>query len=285
MTPFLEKIPFTTSIPFKMFKDNDIIGPHCHPQVEFIYSKNGITNIGIDNALIELHTGEIVFFSPGQTHYFLPSPNSERYVLLFDLSILNSSFLTPESEKELFTFFEDRVHFSGDWPLDLQKKVQTILDSLYHKISDLHHPNYELLVIGMISLLSFELMEGLPKKEEAGVQLANRYQDDLVLLNEIVKFVKENYCERITIKTISDHIGFNQYYFTKFFKKLTGKTFMTFLNDYRIQQAKYILANEKFPMSEVSARSGFESIKTFHHSFKSRVGQSPLQYQKSLNQK
>lgn len=57
---------------------------------------------------------------------------------------------------------------------------------------------------------------------------------------------------------------------------------MQFLTEYRIKQAKFILSTEKLPMSEVAEKSGFSSVKTFHHVFKSEVGISPLKYQKSI---
>ncbi|MCU7700125.1 hypothetical protein OM428_07520 [Enterococcus gallinarum] len=47
-----------------------------------------------------------------------------------------------------------------------------------------------------------------------------------------------------------------------------------------MHQAKYILGTELVPMAEVAARSGFSSVKTFHHVFKSMVGTSPMKFQK-----
>ena len=36
---------------------------------------------------------------------------------------------------------------------------------------------------------------------------------------------------------------------------------MQFLTEYRINQAKFILANEKLPMAEVAEKAGFASVK------------------------
>ena len=56
--------------------------------------------------------------------------------------------------------------------------------------------------------------------------------------------------------------------------------FTSYLAEYRIHRAKYILGTELVPMAEVAARSGFSSVKTFHHVFKSMVGTSPMKFQK-----
>lgn len=58
---------------------------------------------------------------------------------------------------------------------------------------------------------------------------------------------------------------------------------MQFLTEYRVNQAQFILGNEKLPMAEVAEKAGFASVKTFHHVFKGAVGHSPLQYQKMMS--
>ncbi|MNP36419.1 HTH-type transcriptional regulator YesS [compost metagenome] len=77
-------------------------------------------------------------------------------------------------------------------------------------------------------------------------------------------------------------MGFSPYYFTKLFKKNTGMTFIAFLNEYRLNKAKWILINEDLPMSAVAEAAGFGSVKTFHHFFKEATGISPLKYHKTI---
>ncbi|MNT81682.1 HTH-type transcriptional regulator YesS [compost metagenome] len=78
-------------------------------------------------------------------------------------------------------------------------------------------------------------------------------------------------------------MGFSPYYFTKFFKKNTGMTFVTFLNEYRLNKAKWILLNENHSVTEVSEEAGFSSVKTFHHFFKEATGTSPLKYRMKIS--
>lgn len=111
---------------------------------------------------------------------------------------------------------------------------------------------------------------------------AVHHQETLERLNAIFSYIESHYIEGVTLEEIAKHIGFSPYYFSRFFKKNTGQTFMQFLNEYRINQAKYILGHEKVPMIEVAERSGFNSVKTFHHVFKEQVGLSPLKYHKTI---
>lgn len=95
-------------------------------------------------------------------------------------------------------------------------------------------------------------------------------------------YVEANYQNPITLQEVADEIGFSSYYFTKFFKRNAGMTFVTFLNDYRLNKAKWILLNEEIPIIEVAEKVGFSSVKTFHHTFKRAMGMAPLKYRKTI---
>lgn len=64
----------------------------------------------------------------------------------------------------------------------------------------------------------------------------------------------------ITIEDVAYYVGFSPYYFTPFFKTNTGQTFMQFLTEYRLNQAQFILGNEKLSMTEVAEKAGFASV-------------------------
>ncbi len=57
---------------------------------------------------------------------------------------------------------------------------------------------------------------------------------------------------------MSYEVGFSVYYFTKFFKKNTGKTFITFLNEYRLEKAKWILLNNNISIVDLVEEVGLE---------------------------
>ncbi len=61
------------------------------------------------------------------------------------------------------------------------------------------------------------------------------------------------------------------------------KNFFEFINGYRIDEAKKLLANEKYEkvtIIEIMAQVGFNSKATFNTFFKKLVGVTPSQYRK-----
>lgn len=127
------------------------------------------------------------------------------------------------------------------------------------------------------------LLRNIPKKEktsEKNYKLATL--DILEKLDVIFSYVETHYQEELTLQDIAEVSGYSTFYFTKFFKKNTGKTFLTFLNEYRIEKAKWLLINSNLPVSEIITQSGFENDKTFYHLFKRLMTMPPLEYRNAM---
>lgn len=286
MSIYLELPKLNKQFPYRMLCDDGmaIVYPHWHKEVEIIYAKKGKINIGLNNQIIELIEGEIVYFASGEPHYFLASPDSERYVYQFDLRLFNELFLRI-NEEPLTEFLKGGERLSSNWPMELKQIVKNLLLELYQlEVKCPEGKNY--LAVGCLYRLIGKLYEQLPRNNSYLYTKSNtdiQKQETLERLNKIFDYVENHYQEDITIENIAKFIGYNPHYFTRFFKKNIGQTFIQFLTEYRLNQAKFILVNENISMTEVSEKSGFSSVKTFHHVFKKSVGQSPLQYRKNKN--
>ena len=286
MSNYLEIPEFEDSIPFRTFLNDGmtIVYPHWHTEIEIIFSRKGKVNIGVDDTIVQLEKGEIYIFPSGEAHYFLASPDSERYVYQFNLKLFDEKILRT-SEDSLISLFASGEPHSRYWPKELTQKATELLVQLYG-VEEQKPAGMKYMSVGYLYQLIGELYLHLPRRIAEKAQTkrsAIQYKETLDLLNQVFEYVEDRYQEVIALEDVAKFVGFSPYYFTRFFKTNTGQTFMQFLTEYRINQAKFILANEKIPMVEVAEKAGFSSVKTFHHVFKEAVGQSPLQYRKNLN--
>ena len=288
MSHYIELVKFDSPINLKIFKNENTLAsfPHFHKEVEIIYVKKGCVNIVYQNQMIALQEFEMIIFPSGATHAFLSSPNSERYVYQFDLATFDEKLLGV-SQLHLVQLFDHAQVCSNIWPDDLAQTVAELLDLLFQTtLAPTIAVHY--LQLGYLMQLMGLFLDQLPQEKiqkVAGHHAEVKYKEDLVLLNRIFGYIETHYQEDITLDAISELVGFSPYYFTRFFKKHIGQTFIQFLSDYRLEKARYILSQERLPMVEVAEKSGFSSVKTFHHVFKKSQGMSPLQYQKSLTGK
>lgn len=287
MSMYLELPEFDQGFPFRAFSNDGlvIVYPHWHKEIEIIYSLKGAINIGLGEEVISVKEGEIFYFASGEPHYFLASPESERLVFQFNLSIFSETKLVQDHELSVKELFHRGEHHSKQWPKALTEEISGILLAIFHEYQGAAFGKNFRLMSQLYQLVA-SFYQQLPLSKQP-LKPATKLPDQAVLerLNQVFEYVEEHYLEIITLEEIAKYVGFSPYYFTRFFKKNTGTTFINFLTEYRVNQAKFILANEKIPMVEVAEKAGFTSVKTFHHVFKEVVGQSPLKYQQHIQRK
>jgi len=103
-------------------------------------------------------------------------------------------------------------------------------------------------------------------------------------MNEkIMGYIRENYMKQIDLQSISEHFGYSKGYFSRYFKKITGKNYVEMLNQYRIDMAKKLMNEEDaLKLFEIAEQVGFTSYKTFSEAFKKYEGRSPENYKNSI---
>ncbi|ALS00018.1 AraC family transcriptional regulator [Enterococcus silesiacus] len=287
MSVYLERPEFEENLLFRAFINDGmtIVYPHWHKEIEIIYSIRGTVNIGVGDEIVHVAEGEIYFFASGEPHYFLASSDSERIVYQFDLSIFNEKQLKSADDCSLIELFETGEKHSSNWSKSLAIDIKKLLQQLFEEYGNQHlGKSYALfsLLFELVTTFYRRLPQTKMEVKKGAKASTMKYKENLEQLDRIFTYVENHYEESITLEEIAKYSGFSSYYFTRFFKANTGTTFMSFLTEYRINQAKFILANEKVPMIEVAEKSGFASVKTFHHVFKEQVGISPLKYQKMI---
>lgn len=98
------------------------------------------------------------------------------------------------------------------------------------------------------------------------------------VVEQAVNYVKENYMEEISVKSISAELYITPNYFSQIFKSQLGMNFIDYLNEIRIEHAKKLLKNHKLKIYEVAEQSGYQNYKYFNTVFKKYTGYSPKEY-------
>jgi two-component system response regulator YesN len=69
-------------------------------------------------------------------------------------------------------------------------------------------------------------------------------------------------------------------YFGRLFKKHNNQTFVEYLTQYRLDQAKVMLRNSTMKVFEIAEKIGYEDPHYFSYNFRKNIGMTPLQYRK-----
>ena len=104
-------------------------------------------------------------------------------------------------------------------------------------------------------------------------------------LKNIYTFIDENYQRKIRLKEVATLSNLSKEAFCRYFKGATGRSFTSFLNQYRISQAKRLLM-EGSNISEACYECGYESLSYFNRTFKKITLENPSDFKKRyLNKK
>lgn len=101
-------------------------------------------------------------------------------------------------------------------------------------------------------------------------------------VNTIYNYVAEHYREKISLEDIASQVALSEEAFCRFCKKTLHKSFFSFLNEFKINQACELLIETDLPVAQVGYTSGYESLPFYYRQFKKYMRCSPAAYRKQF---
>lgn len=240
-------------------------------ELSYVITGSGIRQIG--NMTEPFKSGEVVMIPPDIPHcWYFDRETTDMYgkianiTITFDNNFIdNCQMAFPELHDCISNLKKKRnaVKFS----MSKSDAIISILKSMRDKDSAER-------IAPMISLL-------VAIASDDNERIVGKYQKrDKVQehLKQIQVYVICNARRNITLDDAARHIGMNRASFCVFFKKATGKTFITYLNEYRINLACQLFRRGETAISEVCFQVGFNNIPYFNRVFKRLKNMSPSQY-------
>ena len=112
------------------------------------------------------------------------------------------------------------------------------------------------------------------------VETFQRQQRALDRLLPLFRYLGENCGDAIHVCEAARLCGMSESHFMSFFKRVTGLSFMKYLNQYRIERAQALLASTDEPMTSISHEIGFCDQSYFGMVFRRLVGMTPAAYRR-----
>ena len=100
---------------------------------------------------------------------------------------------------------------------------------------------------------------------------------------KILVYLHSNYMEDITLHSLTQKFNLNRTKINKMFTNVTGQAVITYLINFRIKLACFILRDTKRPVKEIAYQTGFNDLSNFGRMFKKVTNYSPSQYREEYN--
>ncbi|WP_172278709.1 helix-turn-helix domain-containing protein [Chryseobacterium sp. LAM-KRS1] len=263
----IEKVKTTSEMPYNRRK---------YYKISLIRGRN---RAEYADKVIPIKENALLFATPKVPYHWVPEdPNQSGSFCVFteDFFIKDKSHNTLEDlpifQPGAFPVFEIDAALADEIEV-LFRKIKTEIESDYIFKYDLIR-NYVLELIHYGQKL--QPATKLSTSNDASLRVVSLF---IELLER--QFPIESYDQRLQLKTAKDYadrLSVHVNYLNKKLKENTGKTTTEFIADRLIQEAKILLKQTTWNVSEISYALGFEEIAHFSNFFKRKTSYNPLQF-------
>ena len=273
MKPYYEKIPIRTESSFSAHErvcKSFELSWHYHPEYELTAIIEGDGRRYIGDSITDYKVAEVVMLPPNMPHSWQAAPDAgvcRAIVIQFSEQIFDSNgFELSEFAKikELLNNCSGAVKFDNENNIiDLMRQVANT-DGIKSFANLLN-------LLEQLSIAKRELITDC----QAMMQKCNCER-----INNLLAYINANIGENLTLDTAAAKACLSKAAFCAFFKRITGKTFIEYVNDGKISLCCKMLRETEKPITEICFEAGFMNIANFNRQFRKRLNTSPIKYRK-----
>ncbi len=248
---------------------------HYHNRYEIYYLLSGEIVYFIKDRIYHIQKGDVVLINANDLHKTssVGQEDHERILIEFNRDFL-ANYLANIDDLNPFSCFKQKNNL-----IKLNIEEQAWIENLLFNIIR-ENKKQKLGYNSAIKLLLLQLLISLNRYNE---QLNQEiiYLDKIhSTISDIARYLNKNFDENITLNSLAERFSISPYHLSRTFKNTTGFNFVEFLNNVRIKEAQRLLRKTNLNITEISNKSGYNSLTHFGRIFKSNTGLSPSKYRK-----
>ncbi len=246
---------------------------HWHQEFEIMHIISGSFHLTINDTTTTYHAGDVIFINSGFIHGGLPENDCFYDCVVFDMRILlkenhacNKTLNDIKSRKiTVDTLLSEKCD-----------KIAPVIDKLTSAMAS-RAVGYEFMVQAALNEVFGYIMQQhlYSESDEDSTQL-----ERLDAIKEVLAYISENYCNNISLDSLAKIAGMNPKYFCRYFRSMTDRTPIDYLNYYRIECACEMLSTQNISIKEVAISCGFNDESYFIKTFHKYKGITPKQFMK-----
>ena len=245
---------------------------HWHNEIEIIKIIQGSLNIRLNNNIYTVKEGEIVFINPEIIHAAMPL-DCIYECLVFDIESLTAGFTGC---KYFFDGLLNGEYMIKEHISQAETEIHLCVNSLFsvmkHKSS-----GYKFKVVGELFKLFGEIIDRHMYSHISGEDRIHTDRN-FVKLKSVIRYMRDNYDKQMTLDGMAKTAGMSSKYFCRFFKEMTRKSPVEYLNTYRVEKAARKLISTDISVTDIAYMCGFNDLSYFIKTFKMYKGMPPSKF-------
>lgn len=259
---------------------------HAHPELELVFVLKGFGKRIIGNKVEDFESGDMVFIGSYVPHVWLSDAsfyeeNSKLHstvIITYFNPIVFQQFFDALKEfdniKEMIRQASRGIRILGETRNIIAEKLMSLSSKTgFEKVDSF------LQIMNLISTSKDNIFIDNNENNKF-----DRFDSDRMI--DVIKFVKANLDEHISLKQVAEIACMTEQSFCRFFKNRTKKNFLQYLVDLRMVHAcELLIQSSDKSISDIANACGYNYSSHFCKIFKDHYGQSPYQYRYSINKK
>lgn len=255
---------------------------HFHPEYELTLILKGSGKRYVGNHLSSYTAGDLVLIGSNLPHCWKTDAeknepiNAQSIVIQFSPDFLGNDFFSKQELSNISGLLKKSA-----FGIRFSEKTQ---QAISQKIVDLHltENNFSRL-IQLLEILNTLATEDYTVLNHRNI-IAEQSPRDRERINAVYNYIIENFRENVSLNTAAQLANMSPNAFCKYFKKVTRKTFIETVNDYKLNHAVQQIIHSHKSITEIAFESGFGDLSHFNTLFKAMFKQTPSNFRKKFNQ-
>ena len=277
---------FPLFIYYDLLQPSNSIGLHWHDEIELVTVLRGKVDLQYESQLIHLEKNDLAFVNSSCLHGYHANPDSETIPLvrpiLISPNLLSSNGYDIVQNKYISPLLSGELNLPTVLPAGdpATREIKELLD----RIADLYSEGsygHEIKIKADLYDLLFRLLLPSESKWEECSSATNRSKVDSERFKQVLTFIYAHYNEKIHIRDMADFMHMSEGHFSRYFKRMTQKTPIQYINEYKISEAAKLLRETDKKEIEIALDIGFDNFSYFISIFKRIVHCTPSQYRKN----
>jgi AraC-like DNA-binding protein/mannose-6-phosphate isomerase-like protein (cupin superfamily) len=249
-------------------------GCHSHRRYELYYLVSGERYFFIKDRTYLITQGDLAFINVLDLHKTNDAgmPDQETIIIEFDHGFISNQAGIAISALEFLFGHHPIVKL----PLNKQHYVENLLRVILQEIK-LQQLDFELYIQSLLQQLLIFTARAVIQAKPAKPAHVNLTHAKIIT---IVHYMNKNFRKGVSLESLGNAFDINPNYLSRTFKKVTGFTFVEYLNSLRIKEAQRLLRETQIKVATIADQVGFDNQSHFGRVFRSISGIPPLQYRK-----
>lgn len=271
--------------PFHFYYDNlELFDFHCiewhwHTEFEFVYVETGTVYFGISDKQFVLSEGQGVFINSKILHRYFSQGKAivPNFVLMPYFIAAQDSLIYQKYVLPIMASPMDYQIFSSDIPWQAQAlSLMREMMVAQEKASDVELVSSYLIQKIWHILYQNTDVEHMGKKENYSASSQARLQ-------LMMQYIHQKFAYNISLSDIADQAKVSKSTALNLFQRYLGISPVTYLINYRLQEAAKLLASTEKKVTVISKDTGFDNVDYFCKAFKKYYKLTPTKYRKKHN--